>query len=193
VKGEKRMKTPAKQTVLLSAAAIRRRVAELAAGIAARIGTGKGWQIIAVLDGSFVFLADLMRQLSLRRIPLQLDFIALSSYGAGTRSTGRIRLRSDPTLSVRGKDVLLVDDILDTGLTLRYARDRLLQKGARQVLTCVLLEKRVPRRIAIAPDFVGFPIPDVFVVGYGLDYRHRFRELPYIARFSESVSLKRAE
>ena len=162
----------------LSAAEIAARVEALAGAIAAVLGPEP--MIVAVLKGSFVFTADLLRALHRHGSRPQVDFMALSSYGAGAESRGHVEILRDITDDVRNREVLLVDDILETGRTLAFAKRHLLARGARSVSLCVLLRK--PARLAaeIEADFVGFDTPDLFVVGYGLDYAHRFRELPYI-------------
>lgn len=163
--------------VLHSAHAIAARLDTLAGEIAR--GMGPEPAIVALLRGSFVFAADLMRALHAHGVRPQVDFMTLSSYGSGT--TGReVRLIHDVTLPLAGKDVLLIDDILESGKTLAFARDRLLEKGASSVRLAVLLEKPGKRKVAIGADFVGFTVPDLFVVGYGLDYANRYRELPFI-------------
>ena len=175
------MPKPPIRNVLFPADQIRRRVESLAEEIAADSPAGDLIGI-AVLDGSFVFLADLARELTGRGIHLVIDFLALSSYGAGTTSTGRVTLRRDIALPVAGRRVLLIDDILDTGGTLRAARELLLARGAVDVRACVLLDKPSPRRLhSVKAEYVGFVVEDIFVVGYGLDYDHHYRQLPYLA------------
>jgi hypoxanthine phosphoribosyltransferase len=135
--------------------------------------------VVAVLKGSFVFAADLIRALHEVGLAPEVEFISLSSYRAGKVSSGTVTVLRDVESDVRGRDVLLVDDILESGRTLAYAKDLLAARGASRVLVCVLLEK--PAKRAVAPaDFVGFVCPDVFVVGYGMDVGHAFRQLPFI-------------
>jgi hypoxanthine phosphoribosyltransferase len=136
--------------------------------------------VVAVLKGSFMFAADLIRALHRVGLSPQVEFIHLSSYRAGTRSSGRVEILRDVESDVRGRDVLLIDDILESGRTLVFAKDLLMARGARRVLTAVLLEKPGKRAVAIRADFVGFTCPDVFVVGYGMDAGHRYRELPFV-------------
>ena len=136
--------------------------------------------VVAVLKGSFVFAADLIRALHGAGMSPQVDFISLSSYGAGTRSSGQVDILRDVDLDVDARNVLLIDDILESGRTLSFARTLLLQRGARRVMTCVLLDKPVPRAAPIAADFRGFECPDLFVVGYGMDLAYRYRELPFV-------------
>ncbi len=138
--------------------------------------------IVPLLRGSFVFAADLVRafhQLDERPMP-QMDFMTLASYGHGTVSSGNIEVARDLTESVEGRDVLIIDDILESGRTLTFARDLVMQRHARSVRIAVLLEKPGKRKVNIEADFVGFVIPDLFVIGYGLDYANYYRELPFI-------------
>lgn len=166
--------------ILFSADQIRQRLDALAAEIARDYGTGD-LAAVAVLKGSFVFLADLARLLSNRGIHLTIDFMTVSSYGTGTASAGTATVREAPGRPLNGQPVLLIDDILDTGLTLQTARDILIRNGAGEVRCCVLLDKPARRRIPSKADYAAFRIEDVFAVGYGLDYNDRFRHLPYLA------------
>lgn len=173
------MTRPAADVELLySAGEIAARVAELATAIAIDLGTEP--TVIAILKGSFVFTADLMRALHAEGVHPRLDFMSLSSYGTGTESSGAVQVIRDITDDVRGRPVLLVDDILESGRTLSFARQRLLDAGASRVELCVLLEKPGKRKAEIDARYVGFLTADLFVVGYGLDYAHYYRELPYI-------------
>ncbi len=138
--------------------------------------------IIGILRGSFIFLADLVRDLYQHGVHPRIDFITLSSYGSGTESRGSVEVRKDVTVDVQGADVMLVDDILDTGRTLTFAVDHLRQKGAHSVRTCTLLNKPSRRVVPLEANVVGFTIEDHFVVGYGLDYDSCYRELPYISK-----------
>ena len=137
---------------------------------------GKSLVIVSILKGSFMFLADLMREL---KVPVELDFLSLSSY-EGDKSSGMVRLHFDIRRHIRGKDVLLVDDIVDTGFSLAYARKHLLSKEPKSLSIGVLLDKAEKRKVHVPVQYVGFDIGDHFVVGYGLDYNDRLRELPYI-------------
>jgi hypoxanthine phosphoribosyltransferase len=132
--------------------------------------------VVALLSGTIMFLADLMRHLNL---PLRLDFMGVSSYGAGTES-GELVITKELRLDVRGRDVLLVDDILDTGKTLSRVVPILRALKPRRIKTCVLLNKAARRVEKIQADYVGFEIPDYFVIGYGLDYAERYRQLPFV-------------
>ena len=136
--------------------------------------------VIAVLKGSFIFAADLLRALHRIGLSPQVEFMTLSSYKERARSSGQVEIRRDIETEVRGRDVLLVDDILETGRTLAFAKDLLAARGARSVKTCVLLEKPGKRSVEIEADYRAFVCPDVFVVGYGMDLAHHFRQLPFV-------------
>ena len=136
--------------------------------------------IVAILKGSFIFAADLIRALHRKGLAPEIDFIFLASYGTGTMSGGEVRIVRDVESDFAGRDVMLVDDILDSGRTLAFAKDLLEKRGAARVLTCVLIDKTVTRVTEITPDLSGFVCPPVFVVGYGMDLAHRYRELPFI-------------
>ncbi len=164
--------------VLISAQKIAERVTSLADEIAAALP--KDLVIVGLLRGSFVFASDLIRALHEKDLRPQMDFVTLSSYGARATSSGEIRVIRDLTDDVEGRDVLIVDDILESGLTLTFARNLLMERKAKSVKIAVLLEKPGKRRVKIDADFVGFSIEDKFVVGYGLDYAGYYRELPFI-------------
>ena len=138
--------------------------------------------VVPILKGSFVFGADLLRALHGAGMALEVDFIFLSSYRDKTRSSGSVEVLRDIEVDVSGRDVLLVDDILESGRTLAFARDLIGARGANRVITCVLLDKPGKRATDIGADFRGFECPDAFVIGYGMDLSHRFRELPYVGR-----------
>lgn len=142
--------------------------------------------VIPVLTGSFVFSADLLRGLHRAGVTPEVDFLSLASYRRGTQSSGSVDILRDMELEVAGRNVLLVDDILDTGRTLAFAKDLLAARGAAQLKTCVLLNKRVRRAVAIEADYVAFECPPVFVVGYGMDLAHRYRELPFVGRLAQT-------
>ncbi len=163
-------------TVLFDAEAICDRVRELGAQITAGY-EGRIPHLIGVLKGASIFHADLVRAISL---DISLDFIAVGSYGSGTKSSGEVRILKDLDESVEGKDVLLVEDILDTGLTLHYLLENLQSRHPRSLRIVTMLNKPSRRRIAVRADYVGFEVPDRFLVGYGLDYDQRYRNLPYI-------------
>lgn len=136
--------------------------------------------VIAVLKGSFIFAADLIRALHAAGLTPEVEFVSLSSYREGTISSGTVTILHDVESDVSGRDVILVDDILESGRTLAYAKDLFAARGARRVLTCVLLEKPGKRAVSLDADFVGFKCPDYFVVGYGMDVAHAFRQLPFV-------------
>ncbi|MDX2288264.1 MAG: hypoxanthine phosphoribosyltransferase [Hyphomicrobiaceae bacterium] len=138
--------------------------------------------VVAVLKGSFVFAADLIRALHAVRVTPEVDFITLSSYRRSTISSGTVDILRDIELDVTDRHVLLVDDVLDSGRTLAYAKDLLSARGARSIRTCVLLDKQVTRAVQLEADLKAFACPDMFVVGYGMDIAHRFRELPFVGR-----------
>ncbi|RIY00003.1 hypoxanthine phosphoribosyltransferase [Aureimonas flava] len=165
--------------VLFSEETIAREVDRMAAEIAAR--QPENLLVVAVLKGSFVFAADLIRALHRHGVAPEMEFISLSSYGAGTVG-GDVRIVRDVEGAISGRKVLLVDDILESGRTLLFARDLMLARGATGAEIAVLLDKRMKRAAAIEADHVGFECPDVFVVGYGMDVGHAFRELPFVGR-----------
>ncbi|MDR3497221.1 MAG: hypoxanthine phosphoribosyltransferase [Ancalomicrobiaceae bacterium] len=164
---------------LFSAEEIAERTMALAQEIR-RAGFTDNVLVVAVLKGSFVFAADLIRALHHANISPLVDFISLSSYRAGTASSGKVTVLRDLETDVAGRDVLLVDDILESGRTLAYAKALIANRGARRVATAVLLEKPGKRAESFEAEFVGFLCPDKFVVGYGMDMGHHFRELPFI-------------
>jgi hypoxanthine phosphoribosyltransferase len=165
-------------TPLFSAEQITRRVEELAREISAY--APRDVVVVAVLKGSFIFAADLIRGLHREGLNPEIDFIFLASYGVGTASGGRVKVLRDVETDLAGREAVIVDDILDSGRTLAFAKTLLEDRGALSVRTCVLLDKDVPRATPIVPDFTGFRCPPVFVVGYGMDLGHRYRELPFI-------------
>jgi hypoxanthine phosphoribosyltransferase len=170
-------------TPLFFEAQVQDRVSELAQAIAAALPPR--FTLVGLLKGSFVFTADLARALSKAGCSPRIEFMRVSSYGGGTTSSGIVSLMGDAPDGVKGEPVLLVDDIQDTGRTLAFTREFLLERGADRVWTCTLLDKPSRREVAAAEvDFVGFAIPDVFVVGYGIDYAERYRELPFIGRIA---------
>ncbi len=164
--------------VLYSAEQIAERVNWLAEAIVKQLPPDI--MIVALLRGSFVFAADLIRALHRAGGRPQVDFLTLSSYGSGTESSGHVTIHRDMTETVAGRDVLILDDILESGRTLSCARDLIQNRGANSIKIAVFLEKPGKRKVDITADFVGFVIPDKFVVGYGLDYANYYRELPYI-------------
>jgi hypoxanthine phosphoribosyltransferase len=170
--------TPYRVRVLFDEATIARRNEEIAKSVAH--AASPDLLVVAVLKGSFMFAADLIRALHRTGVAPQVEFIHLSSYRSGTTSSGKVEILRDVESNVSGRDVLLVDDILESGRTLAFAKDLLAARGARRVLVAVLLEKPGKRAVEIRADFVGFTCPDVFVVGYGMDVAHNFRQLPFV-------------
>ncbi len=162
--------------ILIPADVLQARIAELGAEIT-RDYAGKKPLLICVLKGAMVFMADLMRATDLH---LNIDFIAVSSYGAGTRSTGEVKIVKDLDGPIEGRDLIFVEDILDTGLTLSYLLENFRARGAASIKLAALLNKPDRRKAEIYLDYKGFDIPDEFVVGYGLDFDERYRNLPYI-------------
>ena len=165
-------------SIRFSAAEIATRVDEMATELAVKLPADT--LVVSVLKGSFVFVADLIRALSKNGRDWPMDFMSLSSYGSGTRSSGRVKVVRDIAESVAGRTVLLIDDILESGRTLKFARQLLRKRGAKRVFICALLDKPSKRAVALEADFKGFVIGDEFVVGYGLDWAHQYRGLPYI-------------
>ena len=159
---------------------IQQRIIELSHEILDEFGENE-LIIVGLLKGAFIFLSDLVRQLHRLHIPLLIDFIDVSSYGDGTTSSGRIELNRDISLDTLGRSVLLVDDILDTGRTLAFVYRHLLERKTAIQKTCVMLDKPDRRVVPFEADYIGFRVPDRFIVGYGLDHANRYRELPYIA------------
>ena len=164
--------------VLHSPEEISERLEGLAVEIAAAMP--KDFLIVGLLRGSFMFAADLVRQLCAVGVHPQIDFMTLSSYGDETKSSGEVKIGKDISEDVEGRDILIVDDILETGRTLQYAKELLGSRGAKSIKVAMLLEKPGKLEAEVKADFVGFSIPDKFVVGYGLDYANHYRELPFI-------------
>jgi hypoxanthine phosphoribosyltransferase len=164
--------------VLFDAAVIAARVEAMALDIART--APKNLLAVPVMTGAFVFAADLLRGLHNSGLAPEVDFLQIGSYGAGTQSSGRPELLRDVQALAKNRDVLLIDDILESGRTLSFAKDLFLARGARRVLIAVALEKPHKKEIDVAADFVGFSCPDRFVVGYGMDYAGNFRQLPFI-------------
>lgn len=140
--------------------------------------------MVAVLKGSLVFMADLMRAIN---IPCTIDFLSVSSYGNGTKTSGEVRLIKDLDCPLENKDLLIVEDILDSGVTLSYLKKTLEARNPRSIRICTLLDKPEHRRADIVADYRGFVIPNAFIVGYGLDYAERYRNLPYVGVLKPSV------
>lgn len=140
--------------------------------------------VIGILKGAVIFMSELVKGI---KLPITMDFMAVSSYGKSTISTGEVRIIKDLDFSVEGKEILIVEDIIDTGLTLNYLTDILKKRGANSVKICTLLDKPERRSIEVKVDYLGFEIPDEFVVGYGLDYAEQYRNLPFIGALKEEV------
>lgn len=172
------------ERILLDEATIQQRVTELATHISEDYAGQGDVLLVGVLKGAFVFLADLARRLA---IPRLVDFIALSSYNRGAESTGAVRLIMDTRVAITGKHVLIVEDIVDTGYTLEYLVRNFRARSPASLRTCTLLSKPDRHCVEVPVDYLGFEIPDVWVVGYGLDYADRFRTLPYLAALKREV------
>jgi hypoxanthine phosphoribosyltransferase len=171
--------------ILIDAQTLADRVRELAAQITRDYaGTEKDLVLVSVLKGALPFLADLMRLVPL---PLSLDFLEVSSYGASTESSGVVRVLKDLAHPIEGRDVLVVEDVIDTGLTLNYVLDHLRAQRPASLRLCTLLDKTARRIVPLQIDYRGFEIPDKFVVGYGLDYAERYRNLPFIGVLRSEV------
>ncbi|WZL79637.1 hypoxanthine phosphoribosyltransferase [Eubacteriales bacterium mix99] len=148
---------------------------------------GKDLVIIAILKGAVVFTSDLIKEI---KLPLSIDFMAVSSYGVSTKSSGVVRILKDLEEEIEGRDVLIVEDIVDTGLTLHYLVENLWSRGPKSLKICCCLDKPTRRTAPVKVDYVGFDIPDEFVIGYGLDYAERYRNLPYIGILSKDALKK---
>ncbi|SHG38054.1 hypoxanthine phosphoribosyltransferase [Thermosyntropha lipolytica DSM 11003] len=172
--------------ILYDKETIRSKVKELAEQIS-RDYEGKDLLLVGILKGAFVFMADLIREID---IPVELDFMDVSSYGMSTVSSGEVRILKDLDYSIKDRDVLVVEDIIDTGLTLKYIKELLLKREPRSVKTCCLLDKPERRKVDINADYVGFVIPDEFIVGYGIDYAEKYRNIPEICILKPSVYQK---
>jgi hypoxanthine phosphoribosyltransferase len=165
--------------ILIPEDALQARIREIAARISEDYA-GRKVLVIGVLKGAIFFISDLVRHLE---VPCELDFMAVSSYGASTHSSGVVRILKDLDIPIAGRDVLIVEDVIDSGLTLSYLLKNLTSRGPASLEICTLLAKPGYRRLNIEARYVGFELPDVFVVGYGLDYAERYRNLPHIAAF----------
>ena len=170
-------------TVLLTEEQLQKRAAELGAAIS-RDFAGKEPIFVGVLKGCFVFMADLMRYVDL---PCSIDFMAVSSYGSGTKTTGAVKIIKDLNQDIEGRNIILVEDILDSGVTLHYLTEYLSVRKPATITIATLMDKPSRRKAPVFARYSGFEIPDAFVVGYGLDYDERYRNLPYIGILKESV------
>lgn len=169
--------------VLLSEDEIAARVAAIGAQIS-RDYAGKRLVMVSVLKGSVVFMADLMRAVT---VPAEIDFMCVSSYGSGVKTSGVVKIIKDLDNDLAGMDLLLVEDILDSGMTLEYIKKLLLGRNPNSIKICTLLDKPERRKANVTADYKGFEVPDEFVVGYGLDYAEKYRNLPYIGVLKPSV------
>lgn len=169
--------------VLLSEDEIREKVRELGGKIMADY-KNSNLMLVTVLKGAVVFLADLMRQID---VPAEIDFMVVSSYGSGVKSSGVVKIVKDLDVPLAGKDILIVEDILDSGLTLSYIKELLESRGPRSIRIATLLDKPSRRKVDLQADYIGFSVPDEFVIGYGLDYDEKYRNLPYIGILKPEV------
>jgi hypoxanthine phosphoribosyltransferase len=162
--------------ILVGTEELDRRIAELGDEIS-RDYEGKDLLLVGILKGAVLFLSDLLRRIE---VPAEVDFMAVASYGNATKSSGVVQILKDLEEAIEGRDVLIVEDIVDTGLTLRYLLETLESRNPRSLGVCALLSKREARIVEVPVEYVGFEIPNEFVVGYGLDYQQRYRGLPYV-------------
>lgn len=169
--------------VLISKEELAKKVQEIGAQIS-KDYAGKNLMMVSVLKGSVVFMADLMRAVT---IPAEIDFMSVSSYGSGAKTSGVVKIIKDLDIELAGRDLLIVEDILDSGLTLSYIKKILMERGPRSIKICTLLDKPERRKADILADYSGFEVPDEFVVGYGLDFAEKYRNLPYIGVLKSSV------
>lgn len=171
------------QEVLYSEQQIQDKVKEMGEAIS-RDFEGRNPLVICVLKGAFIFMADLVKQIT---VPLEIDFMAVSSYGASTKSSGVVKIIKDLDISVEGRHILIVEDIIDSGLTLSYLIDVLERRNALSITIAALFDKPARRTAELDADYKGFVIPDAFVVGYGLDYGEKYRNLPYVGVLKPEV------
>lgn len=162
--------------VIISEEQISKRVAEIAAEISKDFA-GEEVMLVGILKGAVIFMADIARRLT---VPATMDFMAVSSYGSATKSSGAVQIIKDIEVSIEGKNLIVVEDIVDSGLTLKYLLENLWSRGPANVKTCVLLDKPETRVVEVPIDYKGFEIPNKFAVGYGLDYDQKYRNLPYV-------------
>lgn len=171
------------EKVLLTEETLARRISEMGAELTRDYRNGDLF-VIGVLKGANIFMSDLIRRIEL---PLHIDFMAVSSYGMSTESSGTVRILKDLDFSIESKDVLIVEDIIDSGLTLNYLMKILMERKPASLRICTLLDKPDCRRVEIPIDYCGFKIPDAFIVGYGIDYAEKYRNLPYVAVLDEKA------
>lgn len=172
--------------VLITEEALQEKVTEMGRQISEDY-RGKDLLMISVLKGSIVFMADLMRAVS---IPCEIDFMSVSSYGTGTKTSGVVKIEKDLDRQLTGKDLLIVEDILDSGMTLSYITGMLEQRGTNSIRICTLLDKPDRRKADIEANYCGFVVPDEFVVGYGLDFAEKYRNLPYVGVLKPEIYTK---
>ena len=171
------------QEVLFSEEVLSQRIAELGAELTEEY-KGKSLVVIGILKGSNIFTSDLVRKIDL---PLRMEFMAVSSYGNATESTGVVKILKDLDREIEDEHVLIVEDIIDSGLTLKYLKEILLARQPKSVKICTLLDKPARRKENITADYIGFEVPDEFIVGYGIDYAERYRNLPFIGTLKREV------
>ena len=179
MRGENSLESSKRERTLYSRDQIDSRVKELGE-IISKEYAGKKLLVVSLLRGSFIFAADLVREIS---IPVEVDFMTTASYGHSEISSGNVEIVHDIRADIDGKEILIVDDIIDSGYTLEKVKNYLSEKKPNSVKICVMLDKPSRRRVELEPDFVGFSIPDVFIVGYGLNYGDHYRNVPYIFTF----------
>ncbi|PNT93484.1 hypoxanthine phosphoribosyltransferase [Clostridium thermosuccinogenes] len=172
--------------ILISEDEIKSRVRDMGKQITADY-QGSSLIMVGILRGAVLFFGDLAKEI---KVPLSMDFMAVSSYGDSTKTSGVVRIIHDLHQNIEGKDVLIVEDIIDTGLTLHYLIENLRSRNPKSIKTCCLLDKPSRRRANVTPDYVGFEVPDEFVVGYGLDYKELYRNLPYIGVLKPHIYTK---
>ena len=180
---QRKMYADLKDELLITRDQIAVRVKEMGAEIT-RDFEGKDLTVICILKGAVVFFVDLIREIDL---PMTMDFMAISSYGSATKSSGVVRILKDLDKPINGKDVLIIEDIVDSGMTLSFLKENLLSRGAASLHIATLLDKPERRVLPFQANYVGFTIPDAFVVGYGLDFDQHYRQLPYIGVLKPSV------
>jgi hypoxanthine phosphoribosyltransferase len=171
------------ERVLLTQEQIAQKVKELGEQIAQDYA-GKNLMLVGILKGAMVFMADLMRAIN---IPITIDFMMVSSYGSGTKTTGHVKILKDLDYEVKDQDILFVEDIIDSGVTLEYLSELMRLRGAKSVKLCALLNKPERRKVEVDVDYCGFDIPDEFVIGYGLDYGESYRNLPYVGVLKRKI------
>lgn len=169
--------------ILITEEEISERIKELGEEIT-RDYKEKDLMVVGILKGAVVFMSELCKRIDL---PIDMDFMSVSSYGTSSKSTGEVKIIKDLDGSVEGKDILIVEDIIDTGLTLSYLTDNLKKRGANSVKIITLLDKVIRRNLQVKVDYLGFEVPNEFIIGYGLDYAERYRNLPFVAALKEEV------